>query len=109
MEPCEGNDDCPAAKHKKSERRSDDPQDSCHRRSSLRTKDFIEDAIQGLKNVCEDSIPSSVPEGRLNLAQDASPRLDSKGRPSPAGTAENRPQRNPGQPSAVPAGLNHVA
>jgi hypothetical protein len=28
---------------------------------------------------------------------------------SPEGTAENTPRRNPGQPSAVPAGLNHVA
>jgi mannose-6-phosphate isomerase-like protein (cupin superfamily) len=28
---------------------------------------------------------------------------------SPAGTAGNRPRSNPGQPSAVPAGLNHVS
>ena len=28
---------------------------------------------------------------------------------SPEGTAENRPRRDPGQPSAVPAGLNHVS
>ncbi len=37
--------------------------------------------------------PNSVPQGRLNLAQDASPGLDLKGRPSPVGTAENRPRR----------------
>jgi hypothetical protein len=42
----------------------------------------------------------------LSLAQDASLGLDSKGRLIPAGTAENRPRRNPGQPSAVPEGLN---
>jgi hypothetical protein len=29
--------------------------------------------------------PNSVPEGRLNLAQDASPGLDLTGRPSPVG------------------------
>jgi hypothetical protein len=28
---------------------------------------------------------------------------------SPAGTAENGPRHNPGQLSAVPTGLNHVA
>ncbi len=48
-----------------------------------------------------------VPKGRLSLAQDVSPGFDSKGRPSPAGTAENGPRRNP--PSVVPAGLNHVS
>jgi hypothetical protein len=37
--------------------------------------------------------PDLVPQGRLNLAQDASPGLDLKGRPSPVGTAENRPRR----------------
>jgi hypothetical protein len=50
--------------------------------------------------------PELVERGRLNLAQDASPGLDLKGRPSPAGTAENRPRRNPGQPSVVQARLN---
>jgi hypothetical protein len=29
--------------------------------------------------------PNSVPQGRLNLAQDASPGLDLKGRPVPQG------------------------
>ena len=29
--------------------------------------------------------PNPVPKGRLNLAQDASPGLDSKGRPVPQG------------------------
>ena len=33
-------------------------------------------------------LPDSVPEGRLNLAQDASPGLDSKGRPVPKGRLE---------------------
>jgi hypothetical protein len=37
----------------------------------------------------ENHIPNSVPKGRLNLAQDDSPGLDLKGRPSPAGTAGN--------------------
>ena len=32
--------------------------------------------------------PNSVPEGRLNLAQDASPGLDLKGRPVPQGRLE---------------------
>jgi hypothetical protein len=59
----------------------------------------------GLKRVCENrKVRDLVPQGRLNLAQDASPGLDLKGRPSPAGTAENGPRFNP--PSAVPAGLN---
>src|ERR1700736_3883214 len=54
----------------------------------------------------DEMLPKSlapVPQGRLNLAQDASPGLDLKERPSPAGTAENRHQRNPEQASAVPA------
>jgi hypothetical protein len=29
----------------------------------------------GLKRVCETPFPNSVPQGRLNLAQDASPGL----------------------------------
>jgi hypothetical protein len=63
---------------------------------------------QGLKSLRENSsFTNLVPKGRLNLAQDASPGLELKGRPSPAGTAENGPRRNP--PSAVPAGLNHVS
>jgi hypothetical protein len=37
------------------------------------------------KNVCENSNANSVPQGRLNLAQDASPGLDLKGRPVPQG------------------------
>jgi hypothetical protein len=32
--------------------------------------------------------PNSVPQGRLNLAQDASPGLDLKGRPVPQGRLE---------------------
>jgi hypothetical protein len=41
--------------------------------------------------VCENSgFGSLVPKGRLNLAQDASPGLDLKGRPSPVGTAEKQ-------------------
>jgi hypothetical protein len=66
---------------------------------------------QGLKRVCENlGFANLVPKGRLNLlnlAQDAVLGLDLKGRPSPAGTAENGRRRNP--PSAIPAGLNHVA
>jgi hypothetical protein len=50
--------------------------------------------------------PHPDPQGRLNLAQDVSPGLDLERTTSPAGTAENRPRRNPGQPSAVPAGLS---
>jgi hypothetical protein len=38
-----------------------------------------------LKNLCKNSKPNSVPQGRLNLAQDASPGLDLKGRPVPKG------------------------
>jgi len=38
---------------------------------------------KGLESVCENSFPNSVPEGRLNLAQDASPGLVLKGRPVP--------------------------
>ena len=41
--------------------------------------------MYGLKSVCENSDPNSVPEGRLNLAQDASPGLDLKGRSVPQG------------------------
>src|ERR1700733_8128294 len=62
----------------------------------------------GLKSLRENSsFTNLVPKGRLNLAQDASPGLELKGRPSPAGTAEDEPRRN--SPSAVPAGLNHVS
>jgi hypothetical protein len=61
---------------------------------------------KGFRPCVRTSFPNLVPQGRLNLAQDASPGLDLKGRPSPAGTAENRPRRNPGQLSAVPAGLS---
>jgi hypothetical protein len=35
--------------------------------------------------VCDNRISNSVPKGRLNLAQDASPGLDVKGRPVPKG------------------------
>ncbi len=35
--------------------------------------------------VCENSDPNSVPEGRLNLAQDDIPGLDLKGRSVPKG------------------------
>jgi hypothetical protein len=35
--------------------------------------------------MCENSIPNSVPEGRLNLAQDDSPGLDLKDDPVPQG------------------------
>src|SRR5271168_2953000 len=61
---------------------------------------------RGLKGLPENWNLHSVPQGRLNLAQDASPGLDLKRRPSPVGTAENTPRPNPGHPSAVPAGLN---
>jgi hypothetical protein len=43
---------------------------------------------QGLKRVCENFV--SVPQGRLNLAQDASPGLNLKGRPVPQGRLEVR-------------------
>jgi hypothetical protein len=43
-------------------------------------------SAQGRKSVCE----NSVPEGRLNLAQDASPGLDLKGRPVPEGRLKIR-------------------
>ncbi len=39
---------------------------------------------QLLMGVYENAISNSVPQGRLNLAQDASPGLGLKGRPSPA-------------------------
>ena len=35
--------------------------------------------------MCENSISNSVPQGRLNLAQDASPGLNLKGDPVPEG------------------------
>jgi hypothetical protein len=63
----------------------------------------------GLRVCVRTPFSNSVPQGRLNLAQDASPGLDLRARPSPVGTAENKPRRNPGQPSAVAAGLNHVS
>ena len=65
--------------------------------------------LRGFRACARTPFRNSVPQGRLNLAQDASPGLDFERLPSPAGTAENRPRRNPGQLSAVPAGLNHVA
>jgi hypothetical protein len=58
----------------------------------------------GFRGRVRTPFPNSVPQGRLNLAQDASPGLNLKGRPSPVGTAENRPRHNPGEPSTVPAG-----
>jgi hypothetical protein len=64
----------------------------------------------GLQRVCEDQdLRIGVPEGRLNLAQDASPGYIMKAKLSPGGTAENRPRCHPGKPSAVPAGLNHAS
>src|ERR1700733_6253990 len=80
----------------------------------MNRRQFICDAAIG--RVQEPRFINLVPKGRLNLlnlAQDASPGLDLKGRPSlsrpavgPAGTAENGPQRHP--PSAVPAGLTEL-
>jgi hypothetical protein len=58
--------------------------------------------------VREPGFMNSVPEGRLNLAQDVSPGLIREAT-SPAGTTENRQRRNSGQFSAVPTGLNQVA
>jgi hypothetical protein len=73
-------------------------------------KDDWKEVPQGLKSVRENSIfHTQSRRGRLNLAQDASPGLSLKGRPSPAGTAGNRLRRNPGKTSVVPAGLNHVS
>ncbi len=57
------------------------------------------------ENMREPGFTNLVPEGRLNLAQDASPGGICK-HDSSAGTAENRPGWRRGQPSAVPAGLN---
>ena len=37
------------------------------------------------RGVCEPHFQNSVPQGRLNLAQDASPGLDLQGRPIPQG------------------------
>ncbi len=62
---------------------------------------------EGLRGCVRTAIYEFSPVGTAHLAQDASPGLDLKGLPYLAGTAENRPRRNP--PSAVPAGLSHVA
>src|ERR1700730_12405692 len=44
--------------------------------------------LRGQRACLSTAIPSRVPQGRLNLAQDASPGLDSKGRPVPQGRLE---------------------
>ena len=79
--------------------------------------------IDGPKCLRENHRPSSVPQGRLNLAQDDSPGNMSSNSASPAGTAETtgngftrpcgtrhlslpNPGLRPGLSSGVPAGLS---
>ena len=55
-------------------------------RARLLVGPLMPDNDLGFKSVCENSIfQTLVPQGRLNLAQDASPGLDLTGRPVPEG------------------------